>query len=162
MRWVLFLLFAATAYGEPCTTRTPACAERIVLTPGSPSLMVYRSFALDVKNEGITRALVIVHGGGQNAANSFRTGLAAAFLAGALDNALVIAPRFASNAGGVGNSSGGGCRDTMAPEEVNWTCDESQPDNWRNGGRALGQHSITSYDFIDKLMQELARKNVFP
>src|ERR1700674_160542 len=162
MRWVLFLLFAATAYAEPCTTSTSACTEWIVVTAGSPRLMVYRSYALDVKNEEITRVLVMVHGGDRNAANSFRSGLAAAFLAGALDNAIVIAPRFASNTGGVGNSSGGECRDTMAPEEVNWTCDESQPDNWRNGGRALGHDTVTSYDFIDKLMQELARKNVFP
>ena len=162
MRQLLLLFFAATACAAPCTTGTPACTEWINLAGRSPRLIVYRSYPLDVRNESITRALVLVHGGGRNAANPFRAALAAAFLAGALDNTIIIAPRFASNTGGVANSGGGECRDTMAPEEANWICDESRPANWRNGGAALGHDTVTSYDFIDKLIQELARKDVFP
>ena len=40
-----------------------------------------QSYALDKKNEGITRAFIGVHGGGRNADNNFRSLLAAAFLA---------------------------------------------------------------------------------
>lgn len=162
MRCVFFLLFAATACAASCTTATPACAEWIVLSSGSPRLMVFRSYALDVRNEGITRALVMVHGGPRNAEVPFRNALAAAFLAGALDNSIIIAPRFASNTSGVANSSGGECRDTMAPEEANWICDESRPGNWRNGGAAIGHDTVTSYDFMNKIIQELARRDVFP
>jgi hypothetical protein len=45
--------------------------------------MVYRTYALDVPNPQISRALVVIHGAGRDADNYFRTALAAAFLGGA-------------------------------------------------------------------------------
>ena len=71
--------------------------------------MVYRSFPLDVRNEAITRVVVVVHGAGRDADNYYRSALAGAFLAGALQTSIVIAPRMASN-------DGAGCRDTLGPE----------------------------------------------
>ena len=48
----------------------------------------------------------------------------APFLGGALDNTVVIAPRFASN--------NGGCSDTLAEREANWEC--GGPARWTAGG----------------------------
>ena len=58
---------------------------------------------------------MVVHGAGRDADNYFRTAVAAAFLAGALDDTIVIAPRFASN-------EGRGCTDKLDTNEVNWPC----------------------------------------
>lgn len=94
----------------------------------------------------------MVHGAGRDADGYFRTAVAAAFLAGALDNTLVIAPRFAS-------SDNRGCRDTLAANEVSWSC---SGDSWRSGGVALSDDRLTSYDFMDEILKKVAHKNVFP
>ncbi|PYS36971.1 MAG: hypothetical protein DMF71_19455 [Acidobacteria bacterium] len=85
-------------------------------------------------------------------AGHFRTALAAAFLAGALDDTIVISPRFASN-------NGTGCRDTLAANEVNWSC---AGDSWRSGGISTSNKELTSYDFMDEILRKLARKDIFP
>src|ERR1035438_132061 len=114
-----FLLAAATAYAAPCVTAGPACTEWFKLGGGPSRSMVYRTYSLDTKNPDIVRVLVMVHGAGRDADNYFRTATAAAFLAGALDDTLVIAPRMASNAGQ-------GCQDKLAENEVNWNCNRSE------------------------------------
>ena len=128
------------AYAAPCTTATSACTEWVTLGGGPWRSLIYRTHGLTEKDEKITRALIVVHGVGRDADNYFRTSVAAAFLAGALDNTIVIAPRFASNSGG------GGCRDTLSPNEVNWNCGG---DSWRSGGVAINNDKLTSYDFAD-------------
>jgi pimeloyl-ACP methyl ester carboxylesterase len=104
-----------------------------------------------VRNDGITRAFILVHGAGRDANNYFRTAAAAAFLAGALDDTLVIAPRLASN--------DGDCRDMLAPNEVSWPCNGN---SWRAGGIAKGSRTLTSFDFADEILRRLADKQAFP
>src|SRR5438309_5983263 len=105
-----FLAFAAAASAAPCIDAAPSCTEWVSLG-GSARSLVYRTYALDARNDRITRALVMVHGAGRDADHYFTTAVAAAFLARALDDALVIAPRFASN--------NGGCHDELAAGETN-------------------------------------------
>ena len=57
-------------------------------------MLIYRNYPLEVKNDNITRALVFVHGINRDADNHFRTVLAAAFLAGALNITIIVSPRF--------------------------------------------------------------------
>src|SRR5688572_26924899 len=97
----------AVAQTPACTTATSACEEWVATAPGPHRLRVSRSHALDSANPAIQRALVVVHGGDRRADRTFRTGLAAAFLAGELETTLVVAPRFAS-------SQGPECHDTVA------------------------------------------------
>jgi hypothetical protein len=78
--------------------------------------------------------------------------VAAAFLGEALDDTIVVAPRFASN-------DGRSCRDTLAANEVSWSC---SGDSWRSGGAAPGNGRLTSYDLTDEILHRLARKDVFP
>src|SRR5205809_6850801 len=137
---------------SPCLSATPICTEWMHLGGGPSRSMIYRTYALDAKNDRITRALIVVHGAGRDADNYFRTAVAATFLAGALDDTIVISPRFASN-----DSSG--CRDTLATNEVNWSC---TGDSWRSGGTASNDERLTSYDFADELLGSLVRKDVFP
>jgi hypothetical protein len=95
---------------------------------------------------------VVVHGAGRTAGNYFRTSVAAAFLANALADTIVIAPRFAANDGAT-------CKDSFSADEVNWTC---RGVSWRAGGVAVGNEALTSFDLGDEILRKLARKDVFP
>jgi hypothetical protein len=149
--FISLLAVVPASAAEPCTKATSDCTEWVKLADDGRSL-IYRTYPLDVKNEKITRALIVVHGQGRDADNYFRTGLAAAFLANAFDDTIVISPRFASN-------NGTGCRDTLAANEINWSC---SGDSWRSGGVATSHSKLTSYDFMDEVLRKLARKEMFP
>ncbi len=135
----------------PCITAAPTCTEWIALNGSSRSL-IYRTYPLTTRTENVTRALVMVHGAGRDADNYFRTSLAAGFLAGALDNTIIIAPRFASN-----NEKG--CHDSLSEGEVNWSCNG---DSWRSGGVSTSDSKLTSYDLMDDILRKLAKKDSFP
>src|SRR5450432_1267924 len=151
MKPIAVFVVAAAAMAAPCVTTSPACTEWIGFAGGPARSLIYRSYSLDDPDPRITRALLVVHGSSRDADNTFRTAVAAAFLAGALDDTLVISPRFASNAAG--------CRDTLAPNEVSWSC---SGDSWRSGGTSATNDKLTSYDFTDEILRKLARKEVFP
>jgi len=134
-----------------CTTATQACTEWVALGPGSARSLIYRTRSLDERNDNVRRALIMVHGTNRNADHYFTTATAAAFLAGALDDSIVISPRIASAAGN--------CRDTLAPNEVSWSC---TGDSWRSGGVAASHPDLTSFDFVDQILKKLANRSVFP
>ena len=142
-------LAPAVAQAAPCTTATPQCTEWVRLGDRGRSL-VYRSHPLDARNESITRVLVMIHGAGRNADGYFESAMAAAFLGQVLDNALVIAPRMASN-------DGAGCRDALGPDEISWHCN-----TWRSGGPSITHPTVTSFDFLDEILRKVARKQLFP
>jgi len=150
IRALLFLTSLA-ASAAPCITATSACTEWIALKGGPERSLVYRSHAMDTANDKITRALIVVHGAGRNADDYFRTGVAAAFLAGALDDTIVIAPRFAS--------ADRGCHDKLDKNEISWSCGG---DSWRSGGAASSDDKLNSYDLMDEILRRVARKSVFP
>jgi hypothetical protein len=89
----------------------------------------------------------MVHGTNRNADHYFSTVTAAAFLAGALDDAVVISPRFTA------------CNDKLQPNEVGWSC---TGDSWRSGGMAATHPDLSSFDFMDQIVTKLANKRVFP
>lgn len=152
--------FAATAFAQTgpgpaaapaCTTATASCTEWVTLGAGPARSLIYRTRSLDSRNDRVRRALIMIHGTNRNADHYFSTAVAAAFLAGALDDSVVIAPRIASAAGS--------CHDTLAPNEVSWGC---TGDSWRSGGNAVSHPDLTSFDFIDRILRKLANKSTFP
>jgi hypothetical protein len=146
-----FLFLAPSLWGAaPCVT-VAGCTEWVTLGGGPSRALIYRTYGIEAKNPQITRALLMIHGAGRDADNYFRTALASAFLAGALEDTIVIAPRFASNASG--------CHDTLAANEVSWSCNG---DSWRSGGAAVNSDKLTSYDFTDEILRKLANTEVFP
>ncbi|MFX3824753.1 hypothetical protein ACJBTM_10480, partial [Streptococcus suis] len=52
------------------------------------------------------------------------------------------------------------CRDTLEQDELNWVC--AGASSWRSGGAAVGRNDVTSFDFVDALLQRLSRREVFP
>jgi pimeloyl-ACP methyl ester carboxylesterase len=166
------VVFAATLAGLPMQTRTPApraacttatdnCTEWVALGGGGARSRIYRTHSLDVRNDGVRRALIMVHGTNRNADHYFSTATAAAFLAGAMDDTVVISPRIASNsrAGAPAGRGGGGCNDTLDTNEVNWSCGG---DSWRSGGNSTSHPELTSFDFVDQILKKLANKSIFP
>jgi len=151
----LLASFAQPSHPPPaaaaCTTATASCTEWVALGAGPARSLIYRTRSLDTRNDNVRRALIMVHGTNRNADHYFATAVAAAFLAGALDHSVVISPRIASAAGN--------CRDTLAPNEVSWSC---TGDSWRSGGVAASHPDLTSFDFVDQVLKKLANKNVFP
>jgi hypothetical protein len=146
----LYFLTASVALAQYCSTATPNCTEPLPLGDGKKFSLLYRNYPLQVKNEKIERAMIIIHGAGRNADDYFSSGMAAALLAGALENTIVISPRFAGN-------TGTGCKDPIAEGEIAWDCGD-----WKNGFEAINHKGVYSYDFIDEILKKLDDTNLFP
>src|SRR5438874_615679 len=149
--YVFILLSSTAAFSAPCIHATSTCTEWVNFSGTPARSLLYRTYPLEAKNGNITRAFIMIHGAGRDADNYFRTAVAAAFLAGALEDTIVISPRFASN--------GGGCQDQLAANEISWPCNG---DSWRSGGAADKDGKLTSYDFADAILRRVANKAAFP
>jgi pimeloyl-ACP methyl ester carboxylesterase len=156
----MLLAIAVAALTSPCVSATPDCTEWITTSGDSARVRVYRTVPLTTRNEKITRAFVFVHGIRRDADSHFRTALAAAFLAGALEDTVLVAPRFASNGTAPGNPSQS-CGDTLSPDEANWVCQPDRPESWRTGGARTGGKT-SSFDVMDEILRKLARRDAFP
>ena len=175
LRWLkratlLMLFLVNTAWAAaPCVTATSACSEWINIAGGPMRAMVYRSHALQTREEGVTRAVVIVHGGSRDAHSNFMHVLAAGFVAGTLENTVVVSPRFASNHETIAKTLTGEdavaaarapARDALADNELNWVS-QFGGRHWNAGGVASNA-KVTSYEVIDEILRKLADRNVFP
>lgn len=150
-------LFPLLVFGQaqpPCLRASEACTEWVTLDQGPQRGLVYRTHALNQPNTEIEHAVIVIHGQGRNADGYFRHALAGAFLADALQNTLVISPRFASN-------EGKSCRDKLDADEIGWIC--LGPASWRSGGEQAtpGAKKFNSFDFMDAIVERLANRNTF-
>ena len=119
----------------------------VTLGGGPARSLVYSTHSLDAPNTAVTRALIMVHGTNRNADHYFATATAAAFLAGALDNTVVIAPRMIASP------------DKPEANEVVWP---NGGDSWRSGGMSPSNPTLSSFDFVDEILRKLANKKNFP
>lgn len=131
----------------PCVTATTACEQWVTLGGGPARSMVYSTYALDKPNTAVTRALVMVHGTLRNADHYFATATAAGFLAGALDNTVIIAPHFIASP------------DKPRANEVVWP---NRGDSWRSGGMSTSNPTLSAFDFMDQILRTLSNKKMFP
>lgn len=162
-------VLATPALAAPCTKTTTDCTEWLAIAGGPARSMIYRSQPLQTRNEAVIRAVVIVHGGSRDADNNFRHVLAAAFLAGKLEDTVIVSPRFASNAEIAAAQITGEdavaaarspARDKLSANELNWIS-QFGGRHWNAGGVAANA-SVTSYEVIDEIMRKLANREVFP
>ena len=144
------LMPQARSNASACVTATTACTAWVTLGGGPGRTMVYTTHALNQRNDGIKRALIMVHGTNRNADHYFQTATAAAFLAGALGDTIVIAPHIV-----IGGTNG----DKLAENEIAWP---SGGDSWRAGGASTSHPGLFAFDIVDELLRMLATKNVFP
>lgn len=151
--FMVWLWSAAAAWAQsdaPCTSAPGACTEWVTVGGGPARALVYRSYSLDVRNERVTRLLVMVHGKNRDADNYYSTAMAAAFLAHAIDDTAVVAPYMASSARD--------CEDPVTPPQIDFSC---TGDSWRAGASALSHPHLTSFDFVDEILRK-ATSGVFP
>jgi len=118
-----------------------------VFGKGPARTMVYASYPLNVRNDAIRRVLIMVHGTNRNADHYFDTAMAATFLAGALDDTIVVAPHLII------------ASDQKAANEVVWP---GGGDSWRSGGMSPSNTELSSFDVADELLRTFANKNLFP
>lgn len=137
-----------------CVTAPSVCTEFVPMGSGPRRILVYRSHPLGAPNDSIVRALIVVHGADRAPRWEFRSALAGAYLAGALNNTVVIAPRFAAN-------EGKNCADSLSVNELNWECDLQRVD-WRLGGGARNDSLTSAFDAMDAIVLALARGSAFP
>lgn len=138
---------AAQSRVAPCTHSVAACERWVTFGSGPSRSMVYGSYALDVANPNVTRALIMVHGAGRNADHYFETSTSAAFLANALDNTIILAPHYVA------------ANDKTQPNEIKWP---EGSNSWRSGGASPDNPNVTSFDLVDELVKKLANKKLFP
>jgi pimeloyl-ACP methyl ester carboxylesterase len=148
---LLLITLAGVAASQPCFQGTPACLEPLPMG-GRRSVMMYRSHTLHKTHPKATRALIVIHGASRNADDYFPSGMAGAYLAGALDDTIVVAPRFA----GTGSRA---CDDKLGPGEIGFACSGN---DWRGGGPGVGVPTVTTYDVIDTLIRHFADKKRYP
>lgn len=157
LAFMALLLATHSHAAEPdaCIKANMTCTEWLALDANGSRSLIYRTHALTHRNPKIEKVVVVIHGQGRNADGYFRHMLAAAFLADALQNTLIISPRFASN-------NGKSCLDTLDDKEVGWTC--AGADSWRSGGaRTNGSGSdLNSFNFMDAILSKLSDDKVFP
>jgi pimeloyl-ACP methyl ester carboxylesterase len=158
MRFVYLYLAASVLAGVPaesraqtkaCINSTAQCERWISLGGGSGHAMAYSTYSLDAPNRNATRAFILVHGTGRNADHYFETAVAAAFLAGALENTVVISPHFIVDADSA----------TAKSNEVRWP---NRGVSWRAGGMSTSHPNLSAFDFMDEIIRKLADKKKFP
>ncbi len=132
----MFSVAAGAEAPAPCTSTPGACTEWVTLGGGPARALIYRSYSLDVRNERVTRLLVMVHGKNRDADNYYSTAMAAAFLAHAIDDTAIVAPYMASSARD--------CEDPVTPPQVDFSC---TGDSWRAGASALTVGAVTGEEF---------------
>lgn len=138
---------SAQVAAHPCTAPLTSCEQWITYGTGPARSMVYSTHALTTPNTTITRALIMIHGAGRNADHYFETATAAGFLAGALENTIILSPRLIASP------------DKPAADEVVWPNGNV---SWRAGGFSTSNLTINSFDFVDEMVRKLADKKIFP
>src|SRR5689334_22057737 len=94
-------VFALSAYaqgapGTPCVKAVPDCARWITFGSGPSRSMIYATHNLDTRQPEMIHDIIMVHGANRNADHYFEAATAADFIAGALANTIITAPRFAA------------------------------------------------------------------
>lgn len=125
--------------------------QHVALGPTDRFISVFANKSLRVADSQIKTIVIVIHGGGRDADEYFRSAMAGAYLSGALDDTLIIAPRFAASDGTPG------CSDIIEPGELHWDCD-----NWKVGGASSDAPQVTSYGAVDTLVHAVTRPGLFP
>ncbi len=138
----------AAASTSPCTTATREHARTGHHRQQPARSLIYESRSLDARTQySIRRALAMVHGTTEHDLSS-STAVTAAFLAGALDDAIVISPQNPSAAGSCSAGAGQNQLGYRRAAGARATAPASDP-------------ALTSFDFVDQILKKLAARSAF-
>ena len=131
----------------PCQTANSLCQERIAIGDGH-LLPVYRTHALDMEHEEVTRGLIVIHGTNRNADTYFSSGVQAAADGGQRSTTVVISPQFQTE------------DDGPAVDEPFWSSS-----GWKRGHLSSTNGPsprVSSYAALDSLVAQLLDSSRFP
>ncbi|WP_163505412.1 alpha/beta hydrolase [Fodinicola acaciae] len=136
--------YAQAATAGPCQPGGDRCLGRVEIRSGV-TLPYFASFPLTGSPDP-TGAVIVMHGTGRNAAHYFElTTKAASAYAG---KAEIIAPWMQTS------------DDNPERSDAYWT--NGDETSWKDGGDAVDQDKLSSYDAIDAILRILADKAKFP
>lgn len=143
----------------PCVSslQVSACEQWITYGRGPARSRIYSTYKINAYNPDIKRALILVHGANLAAGYFFRHGTAAADLAGALDNTIVISAYFIDPY--VGTRHKAEPEWLRQPNEVVWSEGHT---SWKAGGMSVSDPALSSFDYVDAIVRRLADRKVFP
>jgi hypothetical protein len=155
----------ASATGElghavaPCINalKVSACEQWITYGRGPARSRIYSTYKVDSYNPALRRALILVHGANLMGGYFFRHGMAAAILAGALDNTMVVSTYFLDPH--VGKRRPAKPEWRRQSNEVVWPEGHT---SWRAGGMSPTDPALSSFDYVDEIVRKLADKKIFP
>ena len=131
-----------------CTSATNDCLQTVTLTGNSSGdVDFYSSFPIYEEMaawENLEAAIIVVHGANRDADNYFNF-LMSTLQANSLEQKVIlIAPFFKNQQEASGN-------------DFYWT-----NTGWRSGNNSLGTNAISSFEVVDKLIEQLADESHFP
>jgi len=143
----------------PCTNalEVSACEQWITYGRGPARSRIYSTYKVDAYNPALKRALILVHGANLMGGYFFRHGMAAAILAGALGNTLVVSTYFLDPY--VGKRRPADPQWLRQSNEVVWPEGHT---SWRAGGMSPTDPALSSFDYVDEIVRKLADKKNFP
>jgi pimeloyl-ACP methyl ester carboxylesterase len=142
-------LHHARAQTDGGLASTALYKQRLLLGGGPGFITVYANTPLAHRNSKIMRAVVVVHGAGRDADEYFRSAMAATYLANALNDTLVVAPRFAA--------SDAECHDATEGHELTWGCDA-----WKFGEASSNDPAVNSFQVMDEILRQVVSPERFP
>lgn len=106
-----------------------------------------RTHPLNTENKGITRAVIVVHGASNNAVDYFGWAKRAAEAVGSMQQVSILAPQFLDN------------QDQAENNDSNNTYEYWTGDTWRLGFKSSSGSQLTSYEWLDQLVDRLLDKH---
>jgi hypothetical protein len=107
------------------------------------TINIFHNFNLNQVNPNIERAVIVIHGVARNADEYFEYALTAAVEEKIESQTLIVAPHFKIDS------------DPLKPRELYWK------ESWKFGDLSHSDH-VSSYEVIDKLIEDISSKTYFP
>lgn len=156
---MLSIFTTSQAIAQLCDPYRGSCAQSFIVTE-SMHLSLFQSYPIYEVNPYIKRAIIVIHGNSRDAQGSFETIFDSAKLEDKLSETILLAPHFKANewGGGTGCPSSEDC-DFVVENELYWSSD-----GWKEGDHSInsGGKRLSSYEVLDKLIEDLSNPNIFP
>jgi hypothetical protein len=154
LRWVLLLLLAGSARGEPGEHYPVAAIAggrlTVATSSGHGTLPLHVSADWTHRLPEVTRALVVVHGAMRDADTSLRITQSALYAAGeAGRGTLIVLPQFLAEQDLAAHP--------MPDDMLRWSST-----GWIDGDAATGPAPLSSFDALDAVLARLAEPATFP
>jgi pimeloyl-ACP methyl ester carboxylesterase len=128
----------------PCTSTSDEACEG-TLTFAAGKMPYFRTYPLGQRNEAVTQAVIAVHGISRNHAGQFSAIVRAARSRNALDQTLVLAPKYLTS------------EDSVPSGFLFWS-----DSGWKEGDTSAGPGVVSSFELMDSIVRSVLDTARFP